>query len=291
MTASLHAAVIVLLGASACRALMAAGAGREIAGRLETEGPARARWPAPTRLRGWLDDAALPIDADQVWAPWVAFTPVLAVAALAVGGPALAVLAIGVAVALPSGLLVAFRGRSARAVDAALPELLDGVARSLRSGATIGQALEEASRTAPGRLGADVDAVTAGVSNGAVLADALDAWVDRCPTPGVRLAVAAMALAAESGGAAAKAIDGVAATLRANLAVAGEIRAQAAQARLSALVIAVAPLAFGALAAGTDPHTAAFLLRTPLGIGCLVGGLLLDGVAAWWMHRITVTPS
>src|SRR5439155_897231 len=82
-----------------------------------------------------------------------------------------------------------------------------------------------------------------------------------------------IALAAESGGAAARAIDGVGETLRANLAVAAEVRAQSAQARLSALVIALAPLGFGALAAGTDRQTADFLFRTPIGLGCLVVGL------------------
>ena len=103
--------------------------------------------------------------------------------------------------------------------------------------------------------------------------------------------MASIALAAESGGAAARAIDGVAATLRANLALAAEVRAQAAQARLSALVIAVSPVAFGALAAGTDRQTADFLLRTPIGLLCLVAGLSLDAAAAFWMHRITEGPA
>src|SRR2546430_2127149 len=84
----------------------------------------------------------------------------------------------------------------------------------------------------------------------------------RGPPAGVRLAATAMALSVESGGAPARAIDGVATTLRANLAVSGELRAQSSQARYSGLVIALAPLAFGGLAMSTDPRTSAFLLRT-----------------------------
>jgi Flp pilus assembly protein TadB len=136
-------------------------------------------------------------------------------------------------------------------------------------------------------LGHDLREVVRATAGGVPFVVALDAWPSRCPTAGVRLAVAALALSAESGGAAARAVDGVAATLRANLAVAGEVRAQAAQARLSGLVIALAPLGFGALAAGTDARTAHFLLRSTLGSLCLAGGLALDGLAAWWMHRIT----
>ena len=101
------------------------------------------------------------------------------------------------------------------------------------------------------------------------------------------LAASALALAAEAGGTQARAVDGVAATLRERLAVDAEVRALSAQARLSAIVIAIAPLVFGALAVGTDGRTAAFLLGQPLGWLCLAGGLALDALAAWWMLRIT----
>ena len=58
------------------------------------------------------------------------------------------------------------------------------------------------------------------------------------------------------------------------------------QARLSALVIGVAPIAFAVLAAGMDGEGARFLLRTPLGLACLAVGLGLDGLGALWMHRL-----
>ena len=66
-----------------------------------------------------------------------------------------------------------------------------------------------------------------------------------------------------------------------------EVAAMASQARASALVITIAPLAFAALAAATDDRTAAFLLRSPLGVACLAAGLALDVVAAVWMRRLT----
>ena len=86
--------------------------------------------------------------------------------------------------------------------------------------------------------------------------------------PGVRLAVAAVCLGAEAGGPQARAIDGVAATLRQRLAVAAEARALAAQARVSALVIALSPLVFCALASSTDPHRARFLFHTAPASSC-----------------------
>ncbi|MEA2427096.1 MAG: tight adherence protein [Thermoleophilaceae bacterium] len=241
---------------------------------------------APSRLAAAMADAAVPLEPDVAWSVWVVVAAVAAGSALVAAGPALALVVLAGSTAASLLGLAAGRGRSGRQVDAALPDLLDGVARSLRSGATMPGALSEQSG-APGRLGEDVRALVRAAEGGVPLVVALDAWPERCPTPGVRLAVAALALAVESGGAVAQAVDGVAATLRANLAVTGEVAAQAAQARLSGLVIALAPLAFGALAAGTDARTAHFLLRTAAGSLCIAGGLALDAVAAWWMHRIT----
>jgi tight adherence protein B len=279
MTPSFLAALVVLTGAWVLRLLPVAS--RRVA-----------RWPrlrAPVAIASRLRDVDAPASADVVWTGWSVATASACLVAAITGGRSLALVVGAALVGAPAMALAALRGRSGRRVDAALPALLEGVARSLRSGATLQGALDEQSSTA-GRLGDDLRTVVGATDGGVPLVVALDAWPDRCPTPGVRLAVAALALAAEAGGAAARAVDGVAATLRANLAVAGEVRAQAAQARLSGLVIALAPLAFATLAAGTDRRTAAFLLHSSLGAACLAAGLALDGLAAWWMHRITAAP-
>ena len=64
------------------------------------------------------------------------------------------------------------------------------------------------------------------------------------PSPRSRLAAVALGVAAETGGAQARAVDAVAATLRERLAVHADVRAQSSQARLSATVIALLPVAF-----------------------------------------------
>nr|MDQ6927830.1 hypothetical protein [Actinomycetota bacterium] len=67
---------------------------------------------------------------------------------------------------------------------------------------------------------------------------------------------------------------------------AAEARALASQARMSALVIGLAPLAFGVFAASTDPRTSQFLLHTSAGLILLAGGLTLDGLGWLWMQRL-----
>lgn len=179
------------------------------------------------------------------------------------------------------------RCREANRVEHDMPLAMEDVARGLRTGASLRQAVAEAAITAPGPVGDDLRRVAALVDHGAPLTAALEWWVSHRPLPGVRLAAAALALGAETGGAQARAVDGVAATLRERIAAAAEVRAQATQARVSAAVIALAPIAFCALAAATDPRTATFLFRTPIGLVFLASGLGLDALGAFWMNRLT----
>jgi tight adherence protein B len=198
----------------------------------------------------------------------------------------LAVVAGAALVLGPLAGLVAVSGRGDRLVEEALPGALEAVARGLRSGASLVQSIHEAGAATPGRLGHELVAISTAVRNGGALVVAIDAWGERHALGGVRLAVSALGLGAETGGAHARALDGVAATIRSRLAVSREVRALSAQARLSGLVITVAPLGFAVLASATDERTATFLLRTPLGLVCLAAGLGLDGLAALWMHRL-----
>ena len=252
------------------------------------EGGARLRLPdPPPALARRLDSTGLTLDARQVWAGWIA-TLVLAVSVgMTLGGPGLAVVAVVMVVAGPMLALLAAAGRADHLVEDALPDALESMARALRSGASLRQAVEETAGVTPGLLGRDLAVVAAEVVHGRLLAAALDRWGRRRPLPGVRLAVSALALGAETGGAHARAIDGVAATVRSRSAVGREVRALSSQARLSAVVITLAPLGFSALAAASDERTAGFLLRTPLGLFCLVAGLALDAVAALWMLRLS----
>lgn len=281
LTAAL-AAVSALLVAGAAHDLTrrraAARARRRLAPDAPSPGP-------PARFVSALADADLPFRPEHAWLAWLGAVVAAAAGGLAVAGPPAAVVFLVVAGGAPAVVLRVLRGRADAGAERALPAALELVARSLRGGASFREALAEAAP--PGRLGGDLRTVVAEAEAGSPLTAALGAWAERRPSRGVRLAVAALALGAESGGATARAVDGVAATLRANDAVAAEARALASQARISALVIALAPVAFTLLAAGADPRTTEFLLRTPVGLGCLAAGLALDAAAAVWMHRLT----
>jgi len=181
--------------------------------------------------------------------------------------------------------------RRAAAYERELPAVLESVAAQLRAGSSLRQAV---SGTVPPpsasvlpdhwrRLSEDLAVV--GVEA------ALDRWVEAAgDRASVRLAAGALALAAATGGSPARAVDGVASTLRARLALGQEVRALSSQARASAAVIAAAPVVFSVLAGLGDRRIVAFFL-SPLGFVLLVVGIGLDVLGAWWMHRLCRVPA
>ena len=251
-------------------------------------GGRRALLEPPARVAAALAEADLPITASAAWTAWLAaIVGGPALGALA-GGPGLAGVAVVAATVGPALVVRARRAGADDRLEQALPGALEAVARSLRSGASLRQAVEEAgTATASGTvLGGELSRAAAEAAQGASLVAALEAVAARRPLPGVRLGVAALCLGAETGGAQARAVDGVAATVRERLAVAAELRALSSQARISALVIGLAPLGFGAFAAATDPRTSQFLLHTSAGLALLATGLVLDALGWLWMQRL-----
>ena len=226
--------------------------------------------------------------APLAWTAWLGALALGPLMAAVVGGPGLAGVAALTIAAGPLLVVHTRRGRADTRIELALPGALEAVARSLRSGASLRQAVAEAGEgSGSGKvLAAELARAAAEASHGTSLVTALEGVAARRPLPGVRLGVAALCLGAETGGAQARAVDGVAATVRERLAVAAELRALSSQARISALVIGLAPVGFGAFAAATDPRTSEFLLHTPAGLALLVAGLVLDGLGWLWMQRL-----
>ena len=284
-TAGLLAGALVLATAAAGRAALAAARAGTVARRVPAR-PDTLAGPVPQWFVDALADTDGGLDPTTAWRrlPWA--VAAIALVGLAFGGPALAALLVGSAAVAARVWVRSRRGQASARLDRALPTALEAVARSLRSGAALGHALAEAADASLDPLGAELRRVTAEAAAGVSLAVALEGLAERQPSAAVRLAVAAMALGVDTGGAQARAIDGVAATLRDRLAVEADVRALSSQARASAVVIGVAPAVFGGLAAVSDRQTAAFLFRTPLGLACLAGGLGLDALSWMWMRRL-----
>lgn len=161
-----------------------------------------------------------------------------------------------------------------------LAEVVDDLARALRVGMPPAEALRAA----------QLERVAGAVEQGMPLAAALDAWAaSGGAPPGADLVAAAVAVTAGAGGDPGRALAAVADTLRERRSLGREVRALSSQARLSAAVLAVAPVGFALVAAVTDATTGRILFGSPLGLACLAAGVALDVAGWWWMDRITRT--
>ncbi|MGZ8762652.1 MAG: type II secretion system F family protein [Acidimicrobiia bacterium] len=237
-----------------------------------------------TPLARALGDADLDVTPEDAVRLWVACTVGIGV----VGGslaPTLGLLG-GLAVALGAPFALHLgAGRRTGSLVAALPDLLDEVAADLRAGGTVGGALDRVADGA-GRLALDFVVVRSRIRLGLDLVEALNRWTADRPHPGFAEVAGALTVAATTGGRAATALTGLAASLRDRLACIVEARALSAQARASAVVVGVAPIAYLVFASVVDPGSIAMLIGTAVGRVCLVVGLTLDAVAALWMRRL-----
>jgi tight adherence protein B len=204
-----------------------------------------------------------------------------------VAGPSAALALAAAAAAVPVTARLRARAAARSRRDHQMPGALERLATALRSGASLPQALREVGEALDPPLGPEVATLARAAERGRPLRDVLDEWSAAHDDPGTRLAATALVLATVVGSTPARAIDGVAATVRERLDLAAERRALAVQARTSALVLSVAPVGFAALLVVGDTAAAGFLLGTPAGWACLALGLALDVAGAWWMTRLS----
>lgn len=247
----------------------------------------------PPRVRAAVERPLRRADLDlspETALGWWAIGTVAAAWCALVMAPGLVVpAALGALAAGPVGLRLR-AGHADRRARADLPAVLDHVVAHLRAGGTVREAVEHLAER-PGPLAPDLRRLRARLTLGATLQDALVAWSDERPLTGVGAAAGALALVAGVGGSAAVPLEGLAASLRADEAAAGEARALSAQARMSAVVVGLAPLAYLAFTTATDPGATRLLVGTTAGRLCLAVGLVLEIGAALWMRTILGRPA
>lgn len=180
----------------------------------------------------------------------------------------------------------ALRTGASEAIDRGLPAWLDASARSARSGASLRDALRDGANAVEGSsTGVFLQPVVQSLDRGDRLVVALDRVEAGPPGSARQLVHRSLRLAADVGGPAAGVLDAAASTLHERAALVREVRALSTQARVSAAVMATAPLVFAVVAVQLDPRVGAFFLSAP-GVACVVVGGALDAAGACWMARI-----
>lgn len=167
------------------------------------------------------------------------------------------------------------------AVEASdVAEWCESLARVVRSGSTMVAAVR--SVEPPLSCRPDIDGIVLALDRGVRLSEALAVSSD---SSHLALALAVLRACAINGGPPAEPLDRAASTLRSRAADAAERTTQSAQARLSAVVMTVLPLAMLALLLATSPTTRSAALTSTGMVAILIGGAL--NLLGWrWMRRI-----
>ena len=195
---------------------------------------------------------------------------------------------LGAAIGLVAPYALVLRSVTRRRVafEGQFPDVLDLVAASLESGASVAHALQlvvdEADEPAAGEFGRVLTATRMGAPLPEALADA----ADRIGSPDLDWTVTAITVQQSTGGKLAEILRIVARTMRERAEAKRELSALTAEGRLSAYILGGLPFALAGFLLLANPGYLTPLVTDPLGLMLLVGAgvLMLGGFA--WMRRV-----
>lgn len=201
-------------------------------------------------------------------------------------------LLIGILIGVPSGwltmrLIVSFRiSRRRAAFEAQLPDMLQFIVGALRSGFSLGQALDAAVREDTQPSASEFRRALAEARVGVDLQVALHGVADRMDSLDLRWTVMAIQIQREVGGNLAEVLSTTIGTMRERAFLRRHVRALSAEGRLSAYILIALPLVLGLYLLITDRGYLAPLYTTFLGLVMLFGSLALFVVGVLWMRAL-----
>lgn len=183
---------------------------------------------------------------------------------------------------LPFAKLKWKRSRRLIAVTAALPDAADLMARALRAGHSVTQAIEAMAEQAPKPLSIEFAKVFQQQKLGIPLRKVLIDLGLRVPSRDLHFLITAILVQRETGGDLAEILDRTTETLRERIRVEGEVRVHTAQGRLTGWILSILPLTILGLISLFCPSYTHVLFTDPLGQkllyaagACMIAGALV----------------
>jgi len=190
------------------------------------------------------------------------------------------------AVVLPLVLLNLKALTRQRQLDAQLPDTLSGIAGFLRAGYGVSQAIESAGQESPDPIGGELKRVAGQTSFGTPLEEAMGSMAERVNSKQFDWAVTAIAINKETGGNLSEILDQVATGMRQRQSFQRQIKAFAAEGKMSAIILIALPFILTGMLFVLNPNYMSLLFTTSLGRFLMTLGLVLMMVGTLWMRRI-----
>ena len=176
--------------------------------------------------------------------------------------------------------------RLAATLDEQLADAVRSIAAGMRAGLSVPQAVAFAANEGQPPLATALARIVDNVGLGRRLDESFEQWANEIGTDDARLVVGVMTLHRRSGGDLPHVLDQVALTLRDRNASAREVRGLTAQARLSGAILGLLPIGFFAFLWMTSRGDIEGAFESPIGMGAVVLGLVLEGVAFLWIRSL-----
>jgi tight adherence protein B len=232
-----------------------------------------------------VDQADLPIRPAEALFLYLVVAIIGTALALLLGNPLWGVIALAALVILPWVIVGVLAARRTRLFVSQLPDMLQLLGTTLRSGFSILQGLDTVASQLPEPMGKEMRHVVAEARLGRPLSSALEEVSERVKSDDFSWVVSAIGIQREVGGNLAELLDIVADTMNARARLRQEAHTLTAEGRIGAIVISILPVAIGLFIYSTNPTYLSPLFHSGLGkimfFGCL--GLAIVGIE--WMRR------
>jgi tight adherence protein B len=260
-----------------------AGAGAAAGAAVERVLVRRGQW---ARWSAALEQAGMTTSLPDV----VLIVAMVALAAGALGtvvGGVLLGLLLFVVTPLGARLLVGLRAKRRRAAFAdQLDDSLQLLASSLRAGHSLLRALDALSQEAEEPTATEFARIVNETRVGRDLGEALDELAGRMASDDFAWVAQAIAIHREVGGNLAEVLDAVGNTIRERNALRRQVKALAAEGKLSAIVLMALPFGIGGFISLTNPGYIARFTTSLLGWGMLVVAVLLLVGGGFWLKKM-----
>jgi tight adherence protein B len=177
--------------------------------------------------------------------------------------------------------------RRGKAFEDQLPDNLQLLAGSLRSGFSLAQALGTVVREGAEPTASEFTRALTEMRLGADLIDALDRVADRMRCEDLRWVVMAIRISREVGGNLAEVLDNTVETMRERARLRGQVRVLTAEGRLSARILIGLPIFVGAVFVLIRPAYVRPLFHTTTGLIMFGIGVVELILGAVWLNRLT----
>jgi tight adherence protein B len=233
-----------------------------------------------------LDQADIPVRPAEALFVYLMVAAVGGALGLLIGNVLWGTIALAVLAVAPWMALMGAAKRRTAAFTAQLPDMLQLLGTTLRSGYSILQGLDTVAQQVADPIGKEIRHVVAEARLGRNLVDALTEVAQRVRSDDFEWVVTAIGIQREVGGNLAELLDIVAETMIARARIRREAHTLTAEGRIGALVISIMPIAIGLFVYAVNPSYISPLFHQAFGEILFYGSIVLGCIGILWVRKL-----